>query len=237
MFRLWAWDQIPAGLPSLNMNAIVGRAFTTQTPVFVDDMEHVVFRPYWNVPPSILTKEILPIVARDPRYLEREALEIVRGFGTNVEVLPVTTASLRLLRTGVARLRQRPGARNPLGLIEFLFPNDANVYMHGTPMPELFTHARRDFSHGCIRVEDPVALAAWVLQGQDDWTRERILAATEGPDDVRVDLARTIRVVIFYTTAAVMPEDAAVHFADDIYGHDAVLDRALRARQTPAGPH
>jgi murein L,D-transpeptidase YcbB/YkuD len=152
----------------------------------------------------------------------------MRGVGEAAIVLPVTPASLRLLRTGAAWLRQRPGPKNALGSIEFLFPNAANVYMHGTPIRQLFTSARRDFSHGCIRVEDPEALARWALEGQHQWTQEAIEAAVAtGPANQRVDLVRPVRVVIFYMTAAVMPEDGTLHFADDIYGHDDTLERAL----------
>jgi len=228
MFHLWGWDRVPSDAPTLSLNAIVGEAFTTETPVFVNDMRYIVFRPYWNVPPSILRREMLPAIARDARVLEREHLEIVRGDGDATTVVPTTPASLRDLSQGTLRLRQRPGPDNALGLIKFVFPNDANVYMHGTPTPELFARSRRDFSHGCIRVEDPIALAAWALRGRDDWTPDAIAAATAGADDVRVDLALPIRVVIFYTTAAVIPEDGTVHFADDIYRLDAALDAALQ---------
>jgi murein L,D-transpeptidase YcbB/YkuD len=228
MFRLWAWRATPASRADLSMNAIVGQALQTETPIFVRDMRQVVFRPYWNVPPSIVTKELLPIILRNPAYLEREGFEIMRGVGEAAVVLPVTPASLRSLRTGAAWLRQRPGPKNALGSIEFVFPNAANVYMHGTPARELFASTRRDFSHGCIRLEDPAALARWVLSGQNHWTTEAIDSAmATGPAHRRVDLARPVRVVIFYMTAAVMPEDGSLHFADDIYGHDGTLDRAL----------
>jgi len=135
----------------------------------------------------------------------------------------------RRLRAGRLRVRQRPGSTNALGLVKFVFPNDANVYLHGTPAPELFSRARRDFSHGCVRVEDPVALAEWALQGQPEWTRERILLAMNGHTSRRVPLTQPITVILFYITAVVMPDDESIHFADDIYGHDARLDRALAA--------
>jgi murein L,D-transpeptidase YcbB/YkuD len=122
-----------------------------------------------------------------------------------------------------------PGPRNALGLIKFVFPNSEDVYMHGTPAQALFASSRRDFSHGCVRVADPIALAEWVLRDRPEWTRDRIAAATIGKDTVHVPLPRPIQVILFYTTAAVMPEDGTIRFADDIYRRDVTLDRALGA--------
>ena len=233
MFTLWAWDSIPpTGAPSLGMRAIVGRAHDTRTPVFVDEMQHVIFRPYWNVPASILRNEILPVLARDPGYLRRNEMEMVRGQGDDARGEADTAQNHALLARGVLRLRQRPGPRNSLGLIKFVFPNDDNVYMHATPAQALFAHSRRDFSHGCVRVEDPAALAAWVLKKQPGWTQERILAAMWGATPRRVDLTDPIQVILFYVTAVVMPEDGTTHFAEDIYGHDLRLDRALTMAAT-----
>jgi murein L,D-transpeptidase YcbB/YkuD len=217
MFRLSAWDSAPTGEPSVGMRAIVGRALSTQTPIFVEEMHYVIFRPYWNVPRSILRNEILPILPRDPGYLRRNDMEIVRGQRDDAQSVAATAENLALLAQGALRLRQRPGPQNALGLIKFVFPNDADVYMHGTPAQELFSRARRDFSHGCVRVEDPVALAEWVLKDQPAWNRDAILAAMSGPVSRRVDLTRPIQVILFYITALVMPEDGAIHFADDIY--------------------
>ena len=236
MFTFWAWDSIPpTGAPSFGMRAIVGRALNTQTPVFVEEMRQVVFRPYWNVPRSILTKEILPLLARNPSYLSLHDLEMVRGQGDDAHAEADTNENHALLRQGALRLRQRPGPGNALGLVKFVFPNDANVYMHGTPAPELFGRSRRDFSHGCVRVEDPAALAAWVLRNDPQWNQERIQEAMSGPTTQSVDLANPIQVILFYVTAVVMPEDGTIHFAEDIYRHDQRLDRALAtARRAPA---
>ena len=233
MFRLWVWDSIPAnGAPSFGMNVIVGRSLNRQTPVFVEQMDHIVFRPYWNVPSSIVRGEILPAIARDPAYLERHDMEIVSGPGDNARVEPPTAESIAQLRQGRLRVRQRPGPRNSLGTVKFVFPNDANVYLHSTPVPQLFSASRRDFSHGCVRLEDPVALAQWALKSEDGWTRDRIIAAMDGPGPVQVNLTRPIQVILFYVTATVMPDDGSIHFAQDIYGHDARLDRALRRTPT-----
>jgi murein L,D-transpeptidase YcbB/YkuD len=228
MFRLWAWDMIPPnGAPLFGMDVIVGRALNTQTPVFAEEMREVIFRPYWNVPKSILRHEVLPKIERDHEYLRREDMEIVRGAGDNAQRVELAAETLAALRNGVLRVRQRPGPRNALGLIKFVFPNALNVYMHGTPVQALFSKSRRDFSHGCVRVADPVALAEWVLQDRPEWTRDRILAVSRGTQTIHVRLPRPVQVILFYTTAAVMPEDGTIRFAEDIYRHDARLDRAL----------
>jgi murein L,D-transpeptidase YcbB/YkuD len=234
MFRLWVWDSIPPnGAPSFGMDVIVGRALNRQTPVFVEEMGYLIFRPYWNVPSSILRGEILPALRREPGYLQRHDMEIVSGAGDDARAVPLTEESRAQLQQGRLRVRQRPGPKNSLGLVKFIFPNDANVYLHDTPAPELFGRSRRDFSHGCVRVQDPIALAEWALKGQDTWDRDRILAAMNGRPSQRVNLQRPIQVILFYITAVVMPDDGSVHFAEDIYGHDTKLDRALRRREMP----
>ena len=228
MFRLWVWDTTPAkDKPSFGMGVIVGKALNTRTPVFMDEVEYLIFRPYWNVPASIVRGEILPRIGRDPDYLQREDMEIVSGAGDDARPVPASAEALELLRQGRLRLRQRPGPKNALGRVKFVFPNDADVYLHDTPAPHLFLRPRRDFSHGCVRVEDPVALAEWALKGQGDWNRESIVAAMNGSRSLRVELAHPVQVILFYITAAVMPDDGTIHFAEDIYGHDAKLNRAL----------
>jgi L,D-transpeptidase YcbB len=230
MFRLWVWNNMPPnGAPAFGMNVIVGRALNRQTPVFVEEMQEIIFRPYWNVPVSIVRAEILPAVRQDPSYLEQHDMEIVSNGIAGDPQLPMTDATLLALQEGRLRVRQRPGPTNALGLVKFVFPNDVDVYLHDTPSPELFNRSRRDFSHGCVRVADPVGLAEWALAGQADWTRDKILAAMHGDTTTVVKLDRPIQVVLFYVTAVVMPEDGTVHFADDVYGHDARLMRALGA--------
>ena len=228
MFHLWGWDSIPAdGAPSFGMGVIVGRALDTKTPVFVEEMRYLIFRPYWNIPASITRHEVLPALARDPDYLRRHDMEVVAGPGDDARPVALTRDTLTQLRQGRLRVRQRPGLQNALGLVKFVFPNDDNVYLHGTPAPQLFSRPRRDLSHGCVRVEDPVTLAEWVLEGQDEWTRVRILAAMSANQPRRVNLVRPIQVILFYMTAVVLPEDGTIHFADDIYHHDTALDEAL----------
>jgi len=231
MFRVWGMG-VPSR-PSFTTDVIVGRALSTRTPILVEQMEYLVFRPYWNIPDSIVRGEVLPALRRSPDYLRVHAMEIVVGDGESPRILPVNEESIARLRQAGARLRQRPGPQNALGLVKFAFPNDESVYMHGTPNAELFARARRDFSHGCIRVADPVGLAQWVLSDNPGWDRARILQAMKGTESARVDLSHPMPVILFYLTA--MPVDGAVQFADDIYGHDARLDRYLAAARDHAG--
>lgn len=230
MFRLLAWGPVPRSRPELAMGVIVGRALDRKTPVFAEWMEQVIFRPYWNVPRSIAVGEILPALARDPDYLRRHDMEIVLGPGDDARPAAPSAEVISAVRSGRARVRQRPGDSNSLGLVKFDFPNDANVYLHGTPAAELFRRSRRDFSHGCVRVEDPVALAEWALAGEPGWDRARILAAMHATNSQRVVLSQPLQVLLFYVTA-VVSEDGTVRFADDIYGHDSRLAAALAQRE------
>jgi murein L,D-transpeptidase YcbB/YkuD len=227
MFHLWAWNAAAPVDRLIEMNVVVGRALATQTPVLSETLRYVIFRPYWNVPSSITRKELLPAIARDPGYLQRNDMEIVRGASDNAQPVAPSAENLALLRQGALRVRQRPGPKNALGRVKFIFPNNDNVYLHDTPATQLFGRAKRDLSHGCVRVEGPAALAQWVLADQPAWTRERIEAAMAGPSPQRVDLTRPMTVILFYMTAMVAPSDGSLRFAQDIYGHDARLLRAL----------
>ncbi len=224
-FTLLGWDR-GSDAPALSARVIVGRSVGLETPVLVSDVRQIVFRPYWNVPASILRNDILPAMARNPAYLARENMEIVDRLG---EVVPATAAALARLRAGELRLRQRPGPANALGLVKFVFPNEFGVYMHSTPAPALFDRARRDFSHGCIRVDEAAGLAEWMLHDQPGWSRESVLEAMEGPTRT-VELASPVRLIVFYTTAVVDPATGDVRFAADIYGHDQALERALQLK-------
>jgi murein L,D-transpeptidase YcbB/YkuD len=144
----------------------------------------------------------------------------------NAPALPATPENLDAIVAGRLYLRQKPGPRNSLGLAKFMFPNHENVYMHGTPAQELFSRTRRDFSHGCIRLEDPTRLAEWVLRDAPGWTRPRIEAAMQAERPTRVNLREPLMVVLFYDTVHVNSE-GVVHFVGDIYGHDRALDGAL----------
>ena len=189
LFRLWAYDPARPDEP-LRMNVVVGKTLGHKTPIFVDEMEYVIFRPYWSPPPSIIRSEIVPKARRDPSYLDRQNMEIVASGDENAPALPATPENLDKVVAGRLFVRQKPGEKNSLGLAKFIFPNSENVYMHGTPAQSLFARARRDFSHGCIRLEDPARLAQWVLRDSPEWTRERIDAAMRGARPTHVNLKR-----------------------------------------------
>jgi murein L,D-transpeptidase YcbB/YkuD len=209
------------------MRVIVGEAARTPTPLFIGQMRHLEFNPYWNVPASILAGEILPALARDPAYLQKHDMEVVSQSGA---ILPARAgASLQALRAGTARVRQRPGPRNVLGGVKFAMPNPMNIYLHSTSARELFARARRDLSHGCIRVERPVELAEFVLADSGRWDPTKVAAAMRGGPTRRVDLAEPVPVVLFYATAASDRQGRAL-FARDIYQQDPRLIQALRER-------
>lgn len=210
----------------LKTPVIVGKS-STQTPIFDSQIEAVVIRPYWNVPTSILRGEILPKIARDENYLARNDMEIVVGYGDGARVLPPNAEGIEALRTGKARLRQRPGPQNSLGLIKFELPNPYSVYLHSTPEARLFERDRRAFSHGCVRVSDSMTLAAYLLADTDgDWDIANIEAATCGERTFTVKIAKPVPVFILYGTV-VVDTDGSLLFFDDVYGHDRKLEQLL----------
>jgi len=223
-FRVRGYDE--HGKVALAMNVVVGKAYNHSTPLFIDNMEYVIFRPYWNVPYSIAKSELLPGVAKDPDYLTKKGFEVVDSRQNVVGSGTVSSDMLEQLRAGKLFTRQKPGPKNSLGLVKFMFPNDYSVYMHDTPSTELFSRSRRDFSHGCIRLEKPAEMAVWVLRDNPGWDMEKVRAAMNGDKTQQVNLEHPIPVWIVYGTA-VVPEDGQVHFYDDIYGHDVALDKVL----------
>jgi murein L,D-transpeptidase YcbB/YkuD len=182
------------------MKIAAGRAGETPTPIFDAEMRTVVFSPWWNVPPRIAEEEIAPAARRNRAYLRRRGLQAASAGG------------------GV-QYRQPPGPRNPMGLVKFLLPNPFNVYLHDTPEDALFARARRDFSHGCMRVERPLALARWALQDEPAWTEARIRAAMRAGTERGVALPVPIPVHVAYFSVWV-EGDGAVRFLPDVYGHD-----------------
>lgn len=220
-FKLRAYN--PGGTINFTMPVVVGRAMRTQTPVMEEEMKYLIFWPYWNVPPSIQRSEIVPKIAKDPAYLQKEQLEVTTYSGEVITDTTVSPEVLEQLRAGKLAVRQKPGPKNALGLIKFIFPNNNNVYLHSTPSQNLFSQTRRDFSHGCVRVEDPQKLATWVLRNNPGWTPERVAAAFKAQKQEQVNLAKPIPVLIVYATA-VVPEDGRPHFFQDIYGHDRQLE-------------
>jgi murein L,D-transpeptidase YcbB/YkuD len=206
------------------MKVVVGKVMGQhQTPVFTHMMKYLVFRPYWNVPADIARKELVPHMAASQGYLASKNFEVTDSKG-NV----LTNYSAKQVAQGGAMVREKPGPKNSLGLVKFIFPNQYDIYLHSTPAVSLFDQSRRDFSHGCIRVQKPADLAAWVLATQGgDWDLQKVQAAmNSGPDNRTVSLKTPLPIVIFYATAWV-EEDGDVHFFDDIYGYDAGMDKVL----------
>lgn len=204
--------------PVLAMRVIVGEV-EHQTPLFSDEMTYVVFSPYWNIPPDILKDETLPRVVSDPEYLDRNNIEVVGTSGSEV----IDPAGIDWSDEGATRglrFRQKPGDENALGLVKFIFPNHFNVYLHDTPGDHLFNRARRTLSHGCIRVENPVGLAEYVMRDHDRWGPERIRAAMHAGKEQAVTLKRKLPVHIGYWTAWVESDGKTVSYTDDPYGID-----------------
>lgn len=191
------------GKPELVSKVVVGKAMN-QTVVFGGDMNQIVFSPYWNIPKSILEKEIKPELAKNPNYLAQHNMEWHNG-----------------------RLRQKPGPKNSLGLVKFLFPNSNNIYLHDTPSKSLFDKEERAFSHGCIRVAKPKELAEAVLKNDPYWTSEKIDAAMKSGKEKFYRIKNTIPVHIGYFTAWVGQGDN-VNFYNDIYERDATLAKLLK---------
>jgi L,D-transpeptidase YcbB len=186
-----------------DMNVVVGKEGNT-TMMFNGDLNQVVFSPYWNVPPSIVRKEILPAMERNSNYIQAKNMEITGNEGD----LPV--------------IRQKPGPGNALGKVKFLFPNSFNIYFHDTPEKSLFEKDKRAYSHGCIRLADPVKMANWLLENNPEWTPEKINEAMNSGNEKYVKLKKAVPVIITYYTAWV-DETGRLNFRDDIYQHDEVL--------------
>ena len=224
-FRLRAYDE--NFKITLTMDVQDGKAYDHDTPVFSDMMQYVVFRPYWSVPYSIARAEMFSRIASDPEYLAKKGFSVVDSRQEVVTSGTVTSDILAQLRAGKLFIRQNPGPKNSLGLVKFIFPNNYNIYMHDTPEQEFFSRTRRDFSHGCIRLERPADLAVWVLRDNPGgWSADRVHAAMNGTETQQVNLVHPVPVLIVYATV-IVTGDGLVHFYDDIYGHDATLEKVL----------
>lgn len=224
-YHLTAYDH---GKEALSMKVIVGDEYKA-TPVFADSMSYLVFRPRWNVPASITYHEIIPGMEKDKHYLARHRMEVVDA-KTDSVVDPddidwgdVDTTDFNY------RVRQKPGPHNSLGLVKFMFPNQFNIYLHDTPAGYLFGRTSRAYSHGCVRLEHPAALAQWLLSGQDGWDEKKIRTEMQtdsaGVPSV-VQLARKVPVYLVYLTA--YSHDGTLQFRDDVYGLDAKATKRMK---------
>lgn len=211
----------------MSMRAIVGKDFQ-KTPVFTGRITDVELNPYWTIPSTIASTEIIPEIRKNRAYLARNKIRVYRGWGPSARRIKPSSINWSRLngRDLPFWLRQDPGPKNPLGSVKFLFPNEYDVYIHGTPFHELFERDSRGFSHGCIRIESPVELAEYLLHDPADWSSESLLAAIETGENLSIRLSDPIPVHILYFTAWV-DETGTAHFRDDVYGHDDALARAL----------
>ena len=212
--------------PVLSMRVIVGDP-EHQTPLFSDEMTYIVFSPYWNIPPNILREETLPRVARDPDFLRRNNIEVVGTTGGD-EIDPKSIDWSDESATEGLRFRQRPGDDNALGLVKFIFPNHFDVYLHDTPNDRLFFKEKRCLSHGCVRIEDPIAMAKYVTRDQPSWTESKIRDAMTARREQTVKLKTPIPVHIGYWTAWVEPDGKTVTYTDDPYKIDPAQARLLK---------
>jgi murein L,D-transpeptidase YcbB/YkuD len=206
------------------MRVVVGKVMGQhETPVFTHMMKYLVFRPYWNVPVDIARNELAPHIASNRGYLSSKNFEV-----TDAKGAVLTDYTAKQVAQGGVMVREKPGPKNSLGLVKFIFPNQYDIYLHSTPAVSLFEQTRRDFSHGCIRVQKPADLAAWVLQGQGgDWDLAKVQEAmNNGPNNRTVSLKNPLPIVIFYLTARV-DDDNQVDFFDDIYGYDASMQKVF----------
>src|SRR5438270_499711 len=226
-FRLRAFE---SRRQTLTMKVVIGEASGVHTPAFADRMDSIVFRPYWRIPLHVQRYEILPDVRRDPHYLWKNHIEVVNASGQIVAMDQPVPAVLQQIESGKLALRQQPGDGNAMGLVKFVFRSREGLYLHGTSETNLFSSYRLVFSHGCIRLEHPLALASWVLRNSTEWTPARVEDAMVGNQSLNVKLGNPVPVFVVYDTA-VVEENGDVHFFDDIYGQDAALEKALAAAQ------
>ena len=230
-FRLRAFGGANAAGPDpeLEMRVVVGQAPEHKTPILHSRLESVIFRPDWTVPVSIQRNELLPEIRRAPNWISDNNFELVTPHGEVAADQMVSKRLISELDKCEVMLHQKPGPKNTLGLEKFVFTNEYGVYMHDTSARWLFAPERRDFSHGCIRLEKPVDLAEWVLREQSGWSQDRIIAAMEGTESISVKVQRAVQVVTMYLTAVVM-KNGEVHFWQDIYGEDAAFEKDLAAQ-------
>jgi murein L,D-transpeptidase YcbB/YkuD len=228
-------DVVEAGRTVLTMRVVAGRPYR-RTPVFSDEMTYLVFNPYWHVPRNLAVQDILPQIQSDTTYLARQRMRVFRHSesGGLEEIDPSTVDWAQVTAENfVFQLRQDPGPSNALGRVKFMFPNRFNVYLHDTPTRTLFERSARDFSSGCIRIEKPIELAEYVLSGDPNWTRDRIMTAIAAGSEETVRLPESITVHLLYWTAWA-EDDGSIQFRRDVYNRDARLYAELQ--ESPPSP-
>lgn len=223
-FKMHVYDK---GKLAWSCNVVVGKPGAS-TVIFTKDLRYIVFSPYWNVPPGILKSEVLPGLKRGAgSYLARQNMEIV---GASGKVIPPGSINFSKYSSNFPYVvRQKPGGKNSLGKVKFLFPNEYNIYLHDTPARYLFGENKRSFSHGCIRISEPKHLAEWLLRDDSTWTEKKIDEALNAGKEKFVTVKDKVPVFIVYFTAFV-DSDGRLNFRDDVYGHDQKLSAALFAK-------
>jgi len=220
---------------ALTMRVVVGRP-ARRTPVFSSPMTYMVINPYWTVPPTIATEDMLPKAIEDPGYFDSQSIKVYYGWDEGNAAIDPRQINWGLYSKGnfPFRLVQEPGPGNALGHLKFMFPNRFSVYLHDTPNRKLFGKVQRDFSSGCIRVEDPVALAEYLLKDNPNWSTEKLRAAIKKNQQQIVTITPSVPVHLLYMTAW-LNGNGEVQFRKDIYKRDVQLDQVLKRRQ-PADP-
>jgi murein L,D-transpeptidase YcbB/YkuD len=198
----------------LSARVIVGKQYH-ESPIFTADMSYIVFSPYWNIPSSIIKKEIVPSVRKNPNYLDQKNMEVVTYSGKAVDPSSINWSS----KSFPYLIRQKPGGSNSLGLVKFMFPNQYSVYIHDTPSKALFTKEERALSHGCIRVQDPIKLASLLLKDNPEWTSKKIDEAMHQSNEKIVNLDKKIPVILLYLTFW-SDSNGKAYFRPDIYNRD-----------------
>jgi murein L,D-transpeptidase YcbB/YkuD len=221
--RLWL-----DGALAWSSRAVVGRPYR-RTPVFRAQMKYLVVNPEWNVPPTILREDVLPKVIRNRGYLAQHRMRVLDGAGRALDPAAIDWAKYRTQpRAFPYRIVEAPGKDNPLGAIKFMFPNEHSVYLHDTPARALFGRPVRAFSSGCIRIEEPLALARLLLDDEARWSEEKLREAIAAGTTQTVAVKRTVPVLLLYFTASVAP-DGELQFRPDLYGRDRAVLAALAA--------
>ncbi|MGQ0648231.1 MAG: L,D-transpeptidase family protein [Gemmatimonadaceae bacterium] len=226
-YRLHVYEEVQrARQPAFSMKVVVGKGEEErQTPLFVDEVEHLIFSPYWEVPTTIAMEEIVPKLEKDSTYLQRNRYVLVRGYSDSAPVIAADTSSIRKIGKSV-RVRQLPGDYNSLGRVKFMLPNHLNIYLHDTNEKHFFKRADRALSHGCIRVSEPRRLAEWILRTDTAWNDERMKKAMKADKPEKVRLTEHVPVLIVYHTAAV-DEDGLLRSYRDVYKYDDELQQLL----------
>jgi len=218
---------------ALHMKVVVGKMVEDRhTPTFAAEMTYLVLNPYWLVPKSIAEKELFPLAKNDPSYFSKNNFIVHRVAVGQKQTPDANTAVSKPVYQ--YRLKQAPGPKNALGRVKFIFPNPYGVYLHDTPSKNFFQRSVRTYSHGCIRIEKPIELAEYLLQGTDKWTKEAILETVARQKEKKVVLSEAVPVYIQYWTAWVDAE-GVVQFRNDIYGYDDVPGARLPV-SPPANP-